>query len=115
MSRQIAGSGPEQQLSDEVISLIRTGVPVLWGVAVSWLVGLGLPAGVLDQVHSLVIAALTAVLTAGWYALWRWLEPRVPAWLITVALGYAAAPTYAVATRLDRPEQGIEASPGGLS
>ncbi|HEX3778549.1 MAG TPA: hypothetical protein VHX38_02700 [Pseudonocardiaceae bacterium] len=110
MSQHIAGPDPDQPLSDGAISLIRTVVPVAWGFAVSWLVGLGLPLIVLARVHDLVVAAMTAVLTAGWYGLWRWLEPRVPGWLITLALGYAAAPVY-TAARSDRPGPGIEASP----
>lgn len=106
----VAGPDPEQNLSDEVISLIRTVVPVVWGFAVSWLIGLGLPATLLDQVHSIVVAGLTAVLTAGWYAAWRWLEPRVPGWLIRVTLGYPASPMYAI-PRSDRSGPGTAASP----
>jgi MFS superfamily sulfate permease-like transporter len=110
MAQHMAGPDPEQPVSDGVISFIRTGVPLLWGLVVSWLVGLGLPAAVLDQVHTLVVSALTVVLTAGWYGLWRWLEPRLPSWLVAVVLGYAAAPLYWVG-RSDRLGPGTGRSP----
>lgn len=31
---------------------------------------------------------------AGWYAIWRILEPRLPDWLTRVVLGSAVAPSY---------------------
>jgi hypothetical protein len=97
---------PGQQLSDRTISLLRTAVPIAWGLLASWLIGLGLPATVLGQVHDLVVAALTAAASAGWYALWRSVEPRLPTWLIRLVLGYATAPSYA---------PGVTAMPAGSS
>lgn len=98
---------PTQTLSDEAIALLRTVVPLGWGFAASWLIGLGVPAGVLDAAHSVVISAGTAVLSTAWYAAWRWLQPRIPPWLVAVALGYPAAPTYAsAASSSDTPGPG---------
>jgi hypothetical protein len=44
-----------------------------------------------DVVLSLLVVASIAV----WYAIARWLEPRLPDWLTRLVLGSAAAPTYA--------------------
>jgi hypothetical protein len=99
-------AGPPPSLSDEAISVIRTLVPIGWGAVASWLIGLGLPAGLLATVHDGVVVAGTALLSGAWYAGWRWLEPRIPSWLVAVVLGHVGAPTY-------RPAAG-PAVPGGL-
>lgn len=79
-------------------SILRTVVPALWAAFINWalvivpvlephreeLLGYGLPLAVVAS----------AILTATWYASWRWLEPRLPAWLIRAALGSAKVPSY---------------------
>lgn len=87
-------------LSDAVVSWIRTIVPIVWGslvtsvlTAVDWL------PGVLEYLHldpsaPVVVTTVTGVAVAAWYSLWRWLEPRIPAWLARVALGSAREPEY---------------------
>jgi MFS superfamily sulfate permease-like transporter len=45
-----------------------------------------------------VLGLLVTVAIAVWYALARWLEPRLPDWLTRLVLGSAAAPTYARVT-----------------
>lgn len=92
MSQPLAD--PNQSLSDDVIALLRTVVPMLWGFAASFLINLGIPASVLLAVHGVAITGLTAVLAIAWYALWKWASPYVPQWLVALVLGYAANPTY---------------------
>lgn len=89
-----SGPEPDAELSDDVIALIRTIVPVAYGALAAWLIGLGIPSWVLSSAHAMVITAMTALLSAAWYAVWQRLQSRVPAWLVVVALGYAAAPSY---------------------
>ena len=79
-------------------SLLRTIVPYVWGLVVTWLITL-LPAlaPLKDQLLGLATIALpilAAVLSAAWYAFWRWLEPRLPDWLTRAALGSAKTPVY---------------------
>lgn len=80
-------------------SLLRTVVPYVWGLVVTWLITL-LPvlAPLEDQLLGLATIALpilAAVISAAWYAFWRWLEPRLPDWLTRAVLGSAKAPIYA--------------------
>lgn len=103
MAHQIAPSTP---LTPYAISLIRTVVPLAWGYAVSWLISLGLPTALLAGAHDVVVGALTTLATAGWYAVWRWAEiklPRLDSWAaraaVVVALGHPAAPVYDSAPR----------------
>jgi hypothetical protein len=42
----------------------------------------------------LALPILIAVITAAWYALCRWFEPRMPDWLTRALLGSARAPVY---------------------
>ena len=82
-------------LSDRVVSLLRTVVPVIWGSAIAWLLTvISLPAPVSGfltaQTDIVVVVAI-----AGWYAGFRWLEPRLPAWLTRIVLGSNQTPTYA--------------------
>lgn len=95
---------PGSPLTPYAISLIRTVVPLAWGYAAAWLIHLGLPAAFLAGYRDAVITALGALATAGWYALWRWLETRLPkldSWaarlVVVLALGHPAAPVYLTA------------------
>ncbi|GGM14409.1 hypothetical protein [Micromonospora yangpuensis] len=78
-------------MHDYLISLIRTAVPVGVGAALAWLAS---RAGiVLDAESSTgLVAAMVALAIAGYYALVRALETRVP-WL-GVLLGKPASPVY---------------------
>ncbi|WP_210725775.1 hypothetical protein [Arthrobacter silvisoli] len=89
-------------------SFLRTIVPALWGSFVGWLLGL-LP--ILEPLRPQLIeystpltAIVGAVIIAAWYALWRWLEPLLPVWLVRAVLGSAKAPVYpskAIAETID--------------
>lgn len=94
MTDQFRGTDPNQTLSDDVIAMLRTVVPIVWGFIASWLINLGIPGAVLAAVHGAAITGLTAVLAIVWYALWRWASPHIPQWIVVLVLGYAANPTY---------------------
>lgn len=79
-------------------SILRTVVPALWGSVIAWLIGV-LP--ILAPLQSdllgladIVLPIITAVIIGAWYSLWRWLEPRLPAWLTIAVLGSAKTPVY---------------------
>jgi len=77
-------------MSDFVVSLIRTNVPIAVGAFSSWLVSLGLV--VPEGAEVPLTIAITAFAAAGYYAAARWLENRWPAF--GYLLGSKAAPTY---------------------
>lgn len=82
-------------------SILRTVVPYVWGLFITWLITI-IPVLAPFENQMLGLAALAlpvlaAVLSAAWYAFWRWLEPRLPDWLTRAVLGSAKAPTYAPA------------------
>lgn len=89
-------------LSDRAVSYLRTIVPIWWGALVAWalgqwpVVGDVLSAIGLDPSSTVIVTLVTGLAVAGWYAVWRWAEPRIPTWLVRVVLGSAATPTYGV-------------------
>lgn len=82
-------------------SILRTVVPYVWGLFITWLITLvPVLAPMENQLLGLAALALpifAAVLSAAWYAFWRWLEPKLPDWLTRAVLGSAKAPVYPVA------------------
>jgi len=90
-------------LGDRGASYLRTVVPVIWGSVITQLLAVLAPhlpgdvgATLSDWLSGeAAIALVTAVVIAGWYALWRIVEPRLPDWLTRILLGSAATPTYA--------------------
>jgi hypothetical protein len=79
-------------------SILRTLVPALWGSLIAWLIGV-LPIlapleADLKGLADIILPVLTAVIIGGWYAFWRWLEPRLPDWLTRAVLGSAKTPAY---------------------
>ena len=92
---------PGGPLGDLAVSLIRTGVPLGWGYAAAWLISLGIPQSFLASYHDVAVNAFGAVLTFGWYALWRTLETHLPKldsyaaqFAVLLALGHPKAPSY---------------------
>lgn len=90
-----------------ITALLRTIVPALWGAVITWLLGL-VPAfapleAQLLGMSELFTPIITAVLIGAWYALWRWLQPRLPDWLIRAVLGSAKTPSYAQGRHLLNP------------
>ncbi|WP_179210864.1 hypothetical protein [Cellulomonas iranensis] len=106
MMSALSTTTPSGELSERVVSTLRTAVPALWGSAVAWLlarlVGV-LPPDVADPLAAalgsdVVVALVVAVAIAAWYAVWRFAEPHVPTWLVRVVLGSARTPAYAPVT-----------------
>ena len=82
-------------------------VPLAWSQLVLWLL-LAVPA--LEPARELLLAqtdiivnAVALVAAGAWYALIRWLEPRLPDWLTRILMGAATAPSYGGATPPDIP------------
>lgn len=87
---------PGQAVSDYVLSVIRTVVPVLWGTLITYLITL-VPAvaHVVDPANVVGLGpAVAGLLAAAWYALMRKIEPSLPAWLTVIVLGSNSQPTY---------------------
>ena len=79
--------------SDKVAAWLRTAVPIGWGALVAFLLSR------FPSLHELLVnPAVTMVVTGAvvvaWYSLWRWLEPRLPAWLTILVMGYDRSPSY---------------------
>lgn len=81
-----------------LISILRTFVPYAWGIIIGAVLS-AVP--VLEPLREQLLASgdaavpvIAAILAGAWYALWRWLEPKLPDWLTRAVLGSAKAPTY---------------------
>lgn len=92
-------------MNDAITAWLRTVVPGLWSAAVAatltWL-GTHAPWAIdlldllgIDPTSPAVVAFVVTVVLAGWYALWRRLEPRLPAWATRLTLGSNKTPAYA--------------------
>ncbi|MGN8245222.1 hypothetical protein ACTHAM_002341 [Cellulomonas soli] len=107
----------KRQLSDLVVALLRTAVPAWWGTVVTWLLATTLnylPTELGDALAVLLssdvaVGLVVTVAIALWYLVWRWLSPRVPDWLVRLALGSVRTPSYAPAAVVGELElQGID-------
>lgn len=77
---------------DRILSYARTYVPIAVGALFAWLASLGLE---LDpEIQAGLVVALTGIIQAAYYALFRQLEKRWP-WA-GVLLGSRAQPSYEV-------------------
>lgn len=110
---------PHQTLSDRAVSYLRTAVPIIWGTLVTYLLGWVAP-HLPGELGPLLVDALggeaavtlvVALAIAGWYAIWRVLEPRIPAWLARVVLGSASTPVYAPVVAVIAPDGQTVAGP----
>lgn len=110
---------PQQTLSDRAVSYLRTAVPIIWGTLVTYLLGWVAP-HLPGELGPLLVDALggeaavtlvVALAIAGWYALWRVLEPRIPAWLARVVLGSSSTPVYAQVVAVVAPDGTTVAGP----
>lgn len=79
-------------------ALLRTVVPALWGSLITWLIGLLPILAPLETdllgLSQVILPIVTAVIIGAWYAFWRWLQPRLPDWLIRAVLGSSKTPVY---------------------
>ncbi|WP_263251645.1 hypothetical protein [Saccharopolyspora rosea] len=82
-------------MSDQFTAWLRTTVPAAWSALVAWLATLGAPdwmTGPLGDAGNIVIVP---IVLGAVYALLRWAEPRMPAWLTRILLGSTTPPVYA--------------------
>jgi hypothetical protein len=81
-----------------LVSVLRTVVPYVWGLVIGWLITILPVLQPLEEqllgIAELALPVLIAVISAAWYAFWRWLEPRLPKWLTRAVLGSAKTPVY---------------------
>lgn len=110
---------PQQTLSDRAVSYLRTAVPIAWGTLVTYLLGWLAP-HLPGELGPLLVDALggeaavtlvVALAIAAWYAVWRVLEPRIPAWLARVVLGSSSTPVYAPVIAVVGPDGTTVAGP----
>ena len=98
---------------DYLVSVVRTGVPILWGTLLSWLVSRQIidsdTATAVGDAGATVAVLAAAVTSWLYYALVRLLEPRllrlplVGPWLVRLLLGSTQAPAYDAAGRHTAP------------
>ena len=93
-------------MNDRIIGAIRTGVPVLWGLALTWLIGQWpVVADALDwlteqfgaDVRTVIGLILTAAVVALYYWLIRTIAARFPKarpWIERFGLGSSKTPSY---------------------
>lgn len=87
-------TNPTGSLSDFVVSQLRTYVPVIWGAAITALIGWGLlPADMAEQAQNFSVVIM-GVVTSIWYLVMRTVEPHLPPWLTRIVLGSNKEPAY---------------------
>lgn len=96
-------------------SILRTVIPALWGSFIVWLLGL---VPVLEPLREdllayadLAVPIIAGVIIGLWYALWRWLEPKLPDWLTRILLGSAHTPVYDPYARVNRDPEYADRAP----
>lgn len=77
-------------MSQYIVSVIRTWVPVIVGYFIGWLLSLGIDVG--GEAEAALTLALGAIATSIYYALARWLETKFPS--AGILLGYIRQPVY---------------------
>lgn len=87
---------PDNPVSNYVVSLLRTWVPIAWGSILAWAVS-QVPAlePYLNSPGMVAVGgALAGVLAGAWYLLWRAVEKKLPAGLTRILLGANSRPVY---------------------
>jgi len=87
---------PVPNIRDLGVSIIRTWVPVLWGGLLTWAVS-QVPAlePVLNEHGMVALGGVIAMTITGlWYAFFRSIESKLPAWLTVLVLGSNQPPVY---------------------
>lgn len=92
-----------QSIGDIVVSIVRTVVPSIVGALIAWLITRGFD---LSGYENAVNLYLVPACIAGYYALVRVIEAKVPAF--GVLLGYARPPKYIDPNGAPVPVPGIE-------
>ena len=81
-------------LSDTLVSIIRTVIPAAWGSLFAYLLTLVPALHILEEQSDALGQVFTLVVIGAWYASTRALEPRLPEWLRSILFGVATAPDY---------------------
>lgn len=90
---------PVPNVRDIGVSIIRTVVPSLWGAGLTWLTTqIPALAPILNEPGMTGLGAVLAATLIGlWYAFFRSIEKKLPAWLTVLVLGSNRPPTYQAA------------------
>lgn len=81
-------TAPTPTLSDKAIAYLRTVLPGLWAAVVAWAIAQGvLPTDWSDEAVLLGQGVLMPIVLAVLYPGLRWLEHRLPAWLLLPFIG----------------------------
>lgn len=101
-----------------LVSLLRTFVSWAWALFIGWLL-VAVPIfqpfeEALLGLSELALPVLVAVIGAAWYAVLRWVEPRLPNWLTAALLGSSKAPVYPAITgsQVDQVNPPLDRVPG---
>ncbi|WP_190822547.1 hypothetical protein [Saccharopolyspora pogona] len=81
-------------MPDQLTAWLRTIVPAAWSALIAWLITAGTPDWLTDPLGDAGPTLVVPIVLAAVYALLRWAEPRLPAWLARLLLGSATPPTY---------------------
>lgn len=84
---------------EKVPAYLRTVVPTLWGGLIAWLLvhASWIPVEIAEYLKSdPVVVVVSGLAVLAWYALWRKVEPRLPAWFTRIVLGSNLSPTYSL-------------------
>jgi hypothetical protein len=87
---------PDNPVSNYIVSLLRTWVPLAWGGLLAWATS-QVPAlePYLNSEGMVAVGGALAALLAGlWYLLWRTVEKKLPAGLTRFLLGANSRPVY---------------------
>lgn len=83
-------------IGDYVASWLRTTVPVLWGMLLTWVASL-IP-GISNYLNSQAMIGIGVVIagavTVVWYSVWRKVEEHLPPMLTRLLLGANSRPVY---------------------
>lgn len=101
------------RIVDLAPGFLRTAVPVWWGALTGWALTYMTWQPVVELVQSVDPVALAGLVTVAWYAIARWVEPRLSDWATRLVLGSAKVPAYD-AVAVQSPE-GAVAGPGSLA
>ncbi|GGM64946.1 hypothetical protein GCM10012275_39310 [Longimycelium tulufanense] len=81
-------------MSNRLTAWLRTVVPAAWSALITWLVALGAPEWLTTPLGAASEPVIVPIVLGAVYAGLRWLEPHLPAWLVTILAGSHRTPSY---------------------
>lgn len=81
-------------MNDQLTAWLRTTIPTAWSALIAYLVTLGAPDWLTRPLGDAADVLVVPVVLGAVYALLRWAEPRMPAWLTRLLIGSTTRPNY---------------------